>query len=61
MKSFIDSSIIKKEIKLNNEHEKDNNNNSNSKFIIEEIYVISPRQLINILYDKIELFRSINS
>ena len=45
MKSFIDSSIIKKEIKLNNEHEKDNNNNSNSKFIIEEIYVISPRQL----------------
>ena len=64
MKAFIDSNITKKEIKSNSENEKENKNdlnNSNNKFIIEEIYVISPRQLINTLNDKIELFRSINS
>ena len=62
LKSFIDSNISKKEIKPDKENENDNNilNNSNNKFIIEEIYVISPRQLINTLNDKIELFRSIN-
>ena len=62
--SFIDSNITKKEIKSNSENEKENKNdlnNSNNKYIIEEIYVISPRQLINTLNDKIELFRSTNT
>ena len=63
LKSFIDSNISKKEIKPDKENENDNNilNNSNNKFIIEEIYVISPRQLINTLNDKIELFKSTNT
>ena len=64
LKAFIDSNITKKEIKSNSENEKENKNdlnNSNNKYIIEEIYVISPRQLINTLNDKIELFRSTNT
>ena len=49
LKAFIDSNITKKEIKSNSENEKENKNdlnNSNNKYIIEEIYVISPRELI---------------
>ena len=64
LNAFIDSNITKKEIKSNSENEKENKNdlnNSNNKYIIEEIYVISPRQLINTLNDKIELFRSTNT
>ena len=66
LQSFIDSNITKKEINQNleNEIEKESNNNfnnSNDKYIIEEIYVISPQQLINTLNDKIELYKDINT
>ena len=58
LKLFIDSKINKKEINNNKEIEKDNK--INYKYIIEEIYVISPQQLINTLNDKIELYKDIN-
>ena len=58
LKSFIDSKIEKKEIK--NEMDEGNNKNQNNKYIIEEIYVISPQKLINTLNDKIELYKDIN-
>ena len=58
LKLFIDSKINKKEINNNEEIEKDNK--INYKYIIEEIYVISPQQLINTLNDKIELYKDIN-
>ena len=58
LKSFIDSKIEKKEIK--NEMDEENNKNQNNKYIIEEIYVISPQKLINTLNDKIELYKDIN-
>ena len=58
MKSFIDSKIEKKEIKNDIDEEKEKN--SNYKYIIEEIYIISPQQLINTLNDKIELYKDIN-
>ena len=58
LKLFIDSKIKKKEINNNEEIEKDNK--INYKYIIEEIYVISPQQLINTLNDKIELYKDIN-
>ena len=58
MKSFIDSKIEKKEIKNDIDEEKEKN--SNYKYIIEEIYTISPQQLINTLNDKIELYKDIN-
>ena len=58
LKSFIDSKIEKKEIK--NEMDEENSKNQNNKYIIEEIYVISPQQLINTLNDKIELYKDIN-
>ena len=58
LKLFIDSKIKKNEINNNEEIEKDNK--INYKYIIEEIYVISPQQLINTLNDKIELYKDIN-
>ena len=58
LKSFIDSKIEKKEIK--NEMDEENSKNQNNKYIIEEIYVISPQKLINTLNDKIELYKDIN-
>ena len=58
LKLFIDSKINKKEINNNKEIEKENK--INYKYIIEEIYVISPQQLINTLNDKIELYKDIN-
>ena len=58
LKSFIDSKIEKKEIK--NEMDEENNKNQNNKYIIEEIYVISPQKLINTMNDKIELYKDIN-
>ena len=58
LKSFIDSKIEKKEIK--NEMDEENNKNQNNKYIIEEIYVISPQKLINTLNNKIELYKDIN-
>ena len=58
LKLFIDSKINKKEINNSKEIEKDNK--INYKYIIEEIYVISPQQLINTLNDKIELYKDIN-
>ena len=58
LKSFIDSKIEKKEIK--NEMDEENSKNQNNKYIIEEIYVISPQILINTLNDKIELYKDIN-
>ena len=58
LKLFIDSKINKKEINNNEEIEKDSK--INYKYIIEEIYVISPQQLINTLNDKIELYKDIN-
>ena len=62
LQSFIDSNITKKEIKQDIEKENDNNiiNNTNNKYIIEEIYVISPQQLLNTLNDKTELYKDIN-
>ena len=62
MKSFIESNINKKEMNesVENENNKDLNN-INYKYIIEEIYVISPRQIINTLNNKIELYKDINS
>ena len=59
LKSFIDSKIEKKEIK--NDIDEENNKNQNNKYIIEEIYVISPQQIINTLNDKIELYKDINT
>ena len=52
----------KKEIKPDIDNENDNNiiNNTNNKYIIEEIYVISPQRLLNILNDKTELYEDIN-
>ena len=62
MKSFIESNINKKEINKNIENENNKDlNNINYKYIIEEIYVISPRQIINTLNNKIELYKDINS
>ena len=58
LKLFIDSKIKKNETNNNEEIEKDNK--INYKYIIEEIYVISPQQLINTLNDKIELYKDIN-
>jgi len=58
LKLFIDSKIKKNEINNNEEIVKDNK--INYKYIIEEIYVISPQQLINTLNDKIELYKDIN-
>ena len=58
LKSFIDSKIEKKEIK--NEMDEENSKNQNNKYIIEEIYVISPQILINTLNEKIELYKDIN-
>ena len=58
LKLFIDSKIKKNEINNNEEIEKDSK--INYKYIIEEIYVISPQQLINTLNDKIELYKDIN-
>ena len=58
LKLFIDSKIKKNEVNNNEEIEKDNK--INYKYIIEEIYVISPQQLINTLNDKIELYKDIN-
>ena len=58
LKLFIDSKINKKEINNNKEIEKENK--INYKYIIEEIYVISPQRLINTLNDKIELYKDIN-
>ena len=40
--------------------DEENNKNQNNKYIIEEIYVISPQKLINTLNDKIELYKDIN-
>ena len=62
MKSFIESNINKKEMNesVENENNKDLNN-INYKYIIEEIYVISPRQIIITLNNKIELYKDINS
>jgi len=63
LQSFIDSNITKKEIKPASENENENNNNlnnTNEKYIIEEIYVISPQQLINTLNEKTELYKDIN-
>ena len=52
----------KKEIKPDIDNENDNNiiNNPNNKYIIEEIYVISPQRLLNTLNDKTELYEDIN-
>ena len=58
LKLFIDSKIKKNEINNNEEIVKDNK--INYKYIIEEIYVISPQQLINTLNDKIEIYKDIN-
>ena len=58
LKLFIDKKKKKNEINNNEEIEKDNK--INYKYIIEEIYVISPQQLINTLNDKIELYKDIN-
>jgi len=63
LQSFIDSNITKKEIKPASENENENNNNlnnTNEKYIIEEIYVISPQRLINTLNEKTELYKDIN-
>ena len=63
LQSFIDSNITKKEIKPTKENEDDYNNNlnnTNEKYIIEEIYVISPQRLINTLNEKTELYKDIN-
>ena len=40
--------------------DEENSKNQNNKYIIEEIYVISPQKLINTLNDKIELYKDIN-
>ena len=66
LNNFIESNINKKEIPNTNnnienmENEKDTNNKQNTKYIIEEIYVISPEKIINTLNDKIELYKDIN-
>ena len=59
LKLFIDSKIEKKEI--NNDIDKEKDKTSNYKYIIEEIYIVSPQQLINTLNDKIELYKDINT
>ena len=59
MKLFIDSKIEKKEI--NNDIDEEKDKTSNYKYIIEEIYIVSPQQLINTLNDKIELYKDINT
>lgn len=59
LKLFIDSKIEKKEINNDTNEEKDKA--SNYKYIIEEIYIVSPQQLINTLNDKIELYKDINT
>ena len=64
LQAFIDSNITKKEIKpaIENQNVNNNNilNNTNEKYIIEEIYVISPQRLINTLNEKTELYKDIN-
>ena len=59
LKLFIDSKIEKKEI--NNDIDEEKDKTSNYKYIIEEIYIVSPQQLINTLNDKIELYKDINT
>ena len=59
LKLFIDSKIEKKEI--NNDIDEEKDKASNYKYIIEEIYIVSPQQLINTLNDKIELYKDINT
>ena len=59
LKLFIDSKIEKKEI--NNDINEEKDKTSNYKYIIEEIYIVSPQQLINTLNDKIELYKDINT
>ena len=59
LKLFIDSKIEKKEI--NNDIDEEKDKTSNYKYIIEEIYIVSPQQIINTLNDKIELYKDINT
>ena len=58
LNSFINSKINKTELKYNPEQEKEKE--QDYKYIIEEIYIISPQQIINTMNDKIELYKDIN-